>query len=48
MRSQRACVDFYGSAIPSRSDVASGSKWSRDFVASRQGEDWAAHMDRLP
>ena len=45
MLGRRACVDFYGSAIPSRSDVAAGSKGSRDYVASRQGEDWAAHMD---
>jgi hypothetical protein len=48
MLGRRACVDFYGSAIPGRSDVAPGSKGSRDYVATCQGEDWATHMDRLP
>ena len=48
MLGRRACVDFYGSAIPGRSDVAPGSKGSRDYVATCQGEDWATRMDRLP
>ena len=45
MLGRRACVDFYGSAIPSRSDVAAGSKGSREYVAAHRGEHWAAHMD---
>lgn len=48
MLGRRARVDFYGSTIPSRSDVAPGSKGSCDYVIAHQGEDWAAHMDHLP
>ncbi|PIX95632.1 MAG: hypothetical protein COZ24_14745 [Hydrogenophilales bacterium CG_4_10_14_3_um_filter_63_21] len=39
--------DAYGSRIPSRDDVQSGTKGSRTFVAARQGEAWAARMERL-
>ena len=45
MLGRRACVDFYGSAIPGRSDVAPGSKGSREYVAAHRGEHWAAHME---
>jgi hypothetical protein len=48
MLGRRAFIDFFGNAIPSRSDVAPGSKGSRDYVVAQQGEDWAAHMDHLP
>ena len=48
MLGRRAFIDFFGNAIPSRSDVAPGSKGSCDYVIAHQGEDWAAHMDRLP
>jgi hypothetical protein len=47
MLGRRACVDFYGSAIPSRSDVAPGSKGSRDYVVAQQSEDWAAQMEAV-
>ena len=47
MLGRRAFIDFFGSSIPSRSDVAPGSKGSCDYVIAHQGEDWAAHMDRL-
>lgn len=43
----RASSDFYGSAIPSRSDVVPGSKGSRDYVVVHQGEDWAAHIEAV-
>jgi hypothetical protein len=42
-----ACEDAYGSRIPSRTDVQSGTKGSREFVASRRGEDWASQMEKI-
>ena len=45
MLGRRAFIDFFGSSIPSRSDVAPGSKGSREHVAAHRGEHWAAHME---
>jgi hypothetical protein len=39
--------DFYGSHIPSRIEVASGSKGSREYVVRLQGEEWAATMESI-
>lgn len=37
--------DARGNRIPSRSEVEPGTKGSREFVAARQGEAWAARME---
>lgn len=37
--------DYWGNTIPSRYDVKEGTKGSRDFVAARNGEDWAEEME---
>lgn len=39
--------DAYGNRIPSRTEVQSGTKGSREFVASRRGEDWASRMENI-
>ena len=39
--------DFYGSPIPSRTEVASGSKGSREYVARHRGEEWAATIESI-
>jgi hypothetical protein len=44
---QCASVDFYGSTIPSRSEVAAGSKGSREFVVAHRGEAWAILMEAV-
>ena len=44
---QHATTDFYGSHIPSRSEIAAGSKGSRDYVVAHQGEEWAAQMEGI-
>lgn len=33
--------DYYGNRIPSRNEVQDGTLGSYDYVAERQGEDWA-------
>ena len=37
--------DTWGNRIPSRSEVEPGTKGSREFVAARHGEAWAARME---
>jgi hypothetical protein len=39
--------DAYGSPIPGRDEVQSGSKGSRAYVAERQGEVWATRMEQV-
>ena len=39
--------DYYGSRIPSRSDVEAGTKGSREFVVKNSGEDWAKAMEEV-
>lgn len=33
--------DYWGNRIPSREEVRAGTKGSYDYVAQRQGQDWA-------
>jgi hypothetical protein len=40
--------DAWGNRIPSRAEVEPGTKGSREFVAARHGEAWAARMEALP
>lgn len=37
--------DYWGNTIPAREDVVEGTKGSREFVAERMGEEWAAAME---
>jgi hypothetical protein len=37
--------DYYGSYIPSRTEVEPGTKGSREFVVERMGEEWAAMLE---
>jgi hypothetical protein len=39
--------DAYGNQIPSRTDVQTGTKGSREFVANHRGEDWALKMEKI-
>jgi len=39
--------DTWGSRIPSRTEVEPGTKGSREFVAARHGEVWAARMEGI-
>ena len=37
--------DYWGNAIPSRTDVKGGTKGSHDFVADSMGDEWAELME---
>jgi hypothetical protein len=39
--------DYYGNRIPSRDEVKSGSKGSREYVVDAVGEDWANYMEAV-
>jgi hypothetical protein len=39
--------DAWGSRIPSRTEVEPGTKGTREFVAARHGEEWAARMEGI-
>ena len=41
------CRDYYGSHIPSRTQVEGGTKGSRAFVVANYGEDWAQLMEEV-
>ena len=40
-------ADYWGHKIPARSEIESGTKGSRSFVADTMGEDWAAAMEAV-
>ena len=42
-----AFSDFYGSHIPSRTEVAPGSKGSREYVARLHGKAWATTFEAI-
>ena len=44
---KQSAQDFYGNHIPCRSEVAPGTKGSREYVAAIRGEAWAARMESL-
>lgn len=37
--------DYYGSHIPSRTQVQEGTKGSRQYVVDRHGEEWAVMLE---
>jgi len=39
--------DYYGNTIPSRDDVQAGTKGSYDYVAERQGVEWADYISQI-
>jgi hypothetical protein len=39
--------DYYGNIIPSRDDVAEGTKGSYEYVVHMQGQEWADTMGDL-
>jgi hypothetical protein len=39
--------DYYGNRIPSRDEVKSGTKGSREYVVDAMGEEWANYMEAL-
>jgi len=39
--------DYYGNRIPSRDEVKSGTKGSREYVVDAVGEDWANYMEAV-
>jgi hypothetical protein len=47
MLGKEAARDYYGNAIPSRTDVKQGTKGSFDYVAERSGVEHAEAMDSL-
>jgi len=38
--------DYWGNYVPARGEVKAGTKGSREFVAERVGEEWAAEIER--
>ena len=40
--------DYYGNMVPSRYDVAPGSKGSRQLVVSENGESHASELELVP
>jgi hypothetical protein len=46
MLGPNASYDAYGNKIPARSEVAPGTKGSREFVVEAMGEDYAAKLDK--
>lgn len=38
--------DYWGSLVPSRDDVKSGTKGSRAFVVAQEGEEWAKMLEK--
>lgn len=44
MLGKSSARDYYGNYIPSRDEVQPGSKGSFEFVADRQGAEWADDM----
>jgi hypothetical protein len=45
MLGERPARDYWGNRIPSRHEVKAGTKGSRDYVAERMGECWAAALE---
>lgn len=39
--------DAYGNRIPSRDEVKSGTKGSREYVEARQGNEWTTMMEAV-
>lgn len=39
--------DYYGSRIPSRTEVQEGTKGSKGFVVNHSGEEWATLMEEV-
>ena len=39
--------DYYGNVIPSRDDVAEGTKGSYEYVLNMMGAEWADYMGNL-
>lgn len=39
--------DYYGNRIPSRDQVQSGTKGSRQYVVDRRGEEWAKTLEAV-
>jgi hypothetical protein len=39
--------DYYGNHIPSRDQVETGTKGSRQFVVDNYGEEWAVAMEAV-
>lgn len=44
MLGKEGARDYWGNYIPSRHEVKEGTKGSRQYVADRMGEEWAAAM----
>ena len=44
---QCASADFYCSTVPSRYEVAAGSKSSREYVVAHRGDAWAILMEAV-
>ena len=47
MLGKRPARDYYGNRIPSRDEVKSGTKGSREYVVDAVGEDWANYMEAV-
>lgn len=42
-----AATDYYGTRIPSRTEVQEGTKGSRQFVVNLRGEEWAVMLEAV-
>jgi len=41
------CQDYWGNHVPSRSQLQSGTKGTKEFVAKHRGEQWAEDIDSI-
>ena len=47
MLAPEAHTDYYGTRVPSRSEVRPGTKGSRDFVLDAHDEDYVVELETL-
>ena len=47
MLGRHSCADYYSNRIPSRTEVAPGTKGSKEFVAEKSGAAWADRMEAV-
>ena len=47
MLGREQCRDYYGNTIPSRDDVALGTKGSKKLVINNHGRAWAKKMEAI-
>ena len=47
MLGRERCRDYYGNTIPSRDDVAPGTKGSKKLVITNHGRAWATKMEKI-